>query len=301
MKKIQVDKIQPQGYCGGVLKAISIAKQTRKENPDIPITLLGNLVHNKYVKKALELENIQTIENKNKTRVELLDEINEGIVIFTAHGVAPQVKDKAQEKGLKIVDASCPFVVQTQNIIQKKIHQNYEILYIGKYKHPEAESIYTMSNHVHLIQNNEIPDINSNKIFVTNQTTMSIYDIQEIFKKIKEKYPQAEFHDEICNATRVRQQAVLDLKDQGYDALIVVGDPTSNNTQKLLETGKQAGIFTGLKIQDINELDLQQIQDAHKIAVTSGASTPTFLTNQVVEALQNNDFSYHQIPIEKIL
>ena len=119
MKQIQVIEVQPQGYCGGVLKAISIAKETRAKYPLETITLLGNLVHNKYVKQALELENIKTIENKNKTRLELLDEIDQGIVIFTAHGVAPNVKEKALKKGLKIVDASCPFVVQTQKIIQQ--------------------------------------------------------------------------------------------------------------------------------------------------------------------------------------
>lgn len=296
-----VNKIEPQGYCGGVLKAIAIAKQTRKENPNENITLLGNLVHNKYVKKALELENIKTIENKNKTRFELLDEIEEGIVIFTAHGIAPQVKEKAIQKGLKIVDASCPFVVQTQKIIQKKIEENYEIFYIGKYKHPEAESIYTMSNHVHLIQNDNIPKIEADRIFVTNQTTMSILELQEIFQKIEKIYPYAEFHDEICNATRIRQQAVLNLKNQAYDALIVVGDPTSNNTQKLLEAGKKANIPILLKIQDVNELNENDLLKAQKIAVTSGASTPTFLTEQVIKTLQNQNFIKQEIPIDHIL
>ncbi len=301
MKRRIVDKIEPQGYCGGVLKAISIAKQTRKDNPNETITLLGNLVHNKYVKKALELERIKTIENKEKTRLELLDEIDEGIVIFTAHGIAPQVKEKAIQKGLKIVDASCPFVVQTQKIIQKKIEEGYEIFYIGKYKHPEAESIYTMSHHVHLIQKNEIPQLHAKKIFVTNQTTMSILELQDLFKKIEEIYPQAEFHDEICNATRIRQQAVLNLKDQNYDALIVVGDPTSNNTQKLLEAGKNANIPIRLKIQDVNELKEEDLAHANKIAVTSGASTPTFLTEQVIAQLHSQSFSPQEIPIDKIL
>jgi len=301
MKQIQVIEVQPQGYCGGVLKAISIAKETRAKYPLETITLLGNLVHNKYVKQALELENIKTIENKNKTRLELLDEIDQGIVIFTAHGVAPNVKEKALKKGLKIVDASCPFVVQTQKIIQQKIQDGYEILYIGKYKHPEAESIYTMDEHVHLIQDQTIPKLDTEKVFVTNQTTMSIYDIQELFRAIKQAYPKAQFHDEICNATRVRQQAVLDLQGQGIDALIVVGDPTSNNTQKLLETGQQAQIPIGIKIQDINELDPNDLKDAKKVAVTSGASTPTFLTKQIIRAIENQDYSHHDIPIKQIL
>ena len=158
-----------------------------------------------------------------------------------------------------------------------------------------------MDEHVHLIQDQTIPKLDTEKVFVTNQTTMSIYDIQELFRAIKQAYPKAEFHDEICNATRVRQQAVLDLQGQGIDALIVVGDPTSNNTQKLLETGQQAQIPIGIKIQDINELDPNDLKDAKKVAVTSGASTPTFLTKQIIRAIENQDYSHHDIPIKQIL
>ena len=158
-----------------------------------------------------------------------------------------------------------------------------------------------MSHHVHLIQKNEIPKLQAKKIFVTNQTTMSILELQDLFHKIEEIYPQAEFHDEICNATRIRQQAVLNLKDQNYDALIVVGDPTSNNTQKLLEAGKNANIPIRLKIQDVNELKEEDLAQAKKIAVTSGASTPTFLTEQVITQLHNQSFIVQDIPIDKIL
>lgn len=113
MKTQNIIIVKPQGYCGGVLKAIETAKKTRIQYPDQKITILGNLVHNQYVKKALQYYSIDTIEDKTKTRVELLDEIHEGIVIFTAHGVSPKVYEKAKEKGLILVDASCPFVLQT--------------------------------------------------------------------------------------------------------------------------------------------------------------------------------------------
>ena len=291
--------VKPQGYCGGVLKAISIAKQTRIENPEIKITILGNLVHNQYVKKALSYYNIETIENKEKTRCELLDEIDSGIVIFTAHGVSPQVRNKAKEKGLITIDASCPFVLQTQKIVQQYLENGFSIFYVGKNKHPEAESIYTMSDNVYLIEpNSQIPKIKTDKIFVTNQTTMSIFDIQNTFEKIKEIYPCAQFHDEICNATRVRQQAILSLKN--IDALIVVGDPTSNNTMKLAGIGKKAGIKNIIPIQTVQDIHKEDFKDYENIAITSGASTPTYLTNQVKEYLENN-IEMPKIRIQDIL
>lgn len=300
MKTYEVTMIKPQGYCGGVLKAISIAKQCRQENPNEKITILGNLVHNNYVRQALEYYKINTIDNKNKTRIELLDDITSGIVIFTAHGVSPEVYKKAESKNLIIVDATCPFVSQTQKIVAQKCEEGYKILYIGKYKHPEAEAIYSSNPNVVLIQDENIPDLNTDKIFVTNQTTMSMLDIQSIFKKIKEKYPNAIFHDEICNATRVRQQAILDLKNKDFNVLIVVGDPTSNNTRQLANIGAISNIPIIIKSETVNDINLDEIPNHSKIAITSGASTPTYLTNQIFEYLCSQD-EKKEIRIEDIL
>ena len=256
-------------------------------------------MHNQYVKKALQYYSIDTIEDKTKTRVELLDEIHEGIVIFTAHGVSPKVYEKAKEKGLILVDASCPFVLQTQKIVKQYLDEEYTIFYIGKNKHPEAESIYTMSEHVHLIEpHKEIPKVSTSKIFVTNQTTMSIYELKDTFEKIRRLYPNALFHDEICNATRVRQQAILDLKN--VDCLIVVGDPTSNNSQKLVDIGKQAGIEHIFSIQTVEDIDKKDFEKYTTIAITSGASTPTYLTNQVKDYL-SQDIEKPKIRIQEIL
>ena len=299
MKTQNIITVKPQGYCGGVLKAIETAKNTRIQYPNKKITILGNLVHNQYVKKALQYYSIDTIEDKTKTRYELLDEINEGIVIFTAHGVSPKVYKKAKDKGLILIDASCPFVLQTQKIVKKYLDDDYTIFYIGKNKHPEAESIYTMSDHVYLIEpHKDIPKINTSKIFVTNQTTMSIYELKDTFEKIKSLYPFAIFHDEICNATRVRQQAILNLKN--VDCLIVVGDPTSNNSQKLVDIGKKAGIQDIFSIQTVEDIDKKDFKKYSTIAITSGASTPTYLTNQVKDYL-SNDIEKPKIRIQEIL
>ena len=170
---------------------------------------------------------------------------------------------------------------------------------MGKNKHPEAESIYTMSEHVHLIEpHKEIPKVNTSKIFVTNQTTMSIYELKDTFEKIRRLYPNALFHDEICNATRVRQQAILDLKN--VDCLIVVGDPTSNNSQKLVDIGKQAGIEHVFSIQTAEDIDKKDFEKYTTIAITSGASTPTYLTNQVKDYL-SFDMKKPKIRIQEIL
>lgn len=296
-----VIEIRPQGYCGGVLKAIQTAKETRKKYPKEKITVLGNLVHNQYVKKALELLEIQTIENSQKTRLELLDEVNTGVVIFTAHGVSTRVKEKAFEKGLICVDASCPFVLQTQKVVKEKLDEGFEIFYIGKNKHPEAEAIYSTSEKVHLIQKIEdIPTGITSPVFVTNQTTMSIMDIKTIFDAIAQSYPDALFHDEICNATRVRQQAILDLKDQEIDALVVVGDPSSNNTRKLAQIGSQSNINLVVSAESVEQIHLEDFKGATRIAITSGASTPTYLTQQIIAYLKDPS-NKQKIRIEELL
>ena len=290
MKNNTIIEVTPQGFCGGVMKAIQIAKEVRIQHPEATITILGNLVHNEYVKKALWAMEIHMIEDPKKTRLELLEDVPSGIVIFTAHGVAPALYEKAKGKGLVVYDASCPFVLQTQKIVQEKLKEGYSIFYIGKNHHPEAESIYTLSDAVFLIEKEaDIPQDIENKIFVTNQTTMSTLEIQELFDAIEERYPNALFNNEICNATRIRQEAILKLKDQAIDLLIVVGDPHSNNTNKLASIGKKAGIPRVLLVQTLQELKSYNLDlNEQKIAITSGASTPKYLTDQIVQYLKTN-------------
>ena len=138
---MEIIPVIPRGYCKGVVRANEIAKNCAKDYPNQKITVLGMIVHNQHVVDALKQLNIHTIENKKKTRMELLDEINEGVVIFTAHGISEQVKQKAREKGLICVDASCTDVIETQKLVQEKIKAGYTVLYIGKKNHPEAEPL----------------------------------------------------------------------------------------------------------------------------------------------------------------
>lgn len=297
---MEIIPVVPRGYCKGVVRAIEIAKKCAKEYPDQPVTVLGMIVHNQYVVDALKQLNIQTVEDKKKTRMELLDEITEGVVIFTAHGISDEVKQKAQKKGLICVDASCTDVIETQNLVKLKLKEGYEIFYIGKKNHPEAEAVLSISPKVHLITDAASLAEVAGKVFVTNQTTMSLMEVEALISEILKKYPDAEIAREICNATSIRQKAVLDLKDKNIDLLIVVGDPASNNSTKLKVLGEESGIQDVLMIESVHDLKEEMIKDHHRIAITSGASTPTILTSQVIETLkqyaENGQFILPQVP-----
>jgi 4-hydroxy-3-methylbut-2-enyl diphosphate reductase len=284
----QIIECRIQGYCGGVQNAIDKVQKLRSENPDLKITVLGSLVHNRYVNDMLKKQNIEILEAKDKTRLELLDEIRDGAVVFTAHGVSDSVRQKAAEKNLQVLDASCPFVLATQKQIAKRMEQGFALFYIGKKGHPEAEAAISDIKDAWLIETeDDIPLDISLPVFVTNQTTMSRLDLESLFEKISSLYPQAQFLDELCSATRKRQDAVLELKDQNVDALVVVGDPHSNNTRKLAQVANAAGISLVQSVENAEQLDLSALSSCKKIAVTSGASTPAFLKDAVVQALSS--------------
>lgn len=286
MKK--VIKLEPQGFCGGVRNALNIAYKTLENDSTLkPIYLLGNLIHNSFVIKDLNEKGIITIDEKGKTRLELLDLIDRGTVIFSAHGVEPKVYQKAKIKGLNIVDATCPYVKKVHDNIESYLKNNYEIIYIGKLNHPECEGILGISNKIHLV--NEIDDIDklnisNNLIYVTNQTTLSIFDIEIFYNKIKSIYPNAIIDDKICNATTVRQKTIME--QETVDLAIVIGDPKSSNTNKLYHVSKDIRGLDTIFGSSLNELDKEKIKKANSISITSGASTPSFLVDEVIEYIK---------------
>lgn len=281
---MEIITVNPRGFCKGVVKAIMIAKETAKQYPNQKITILGELVHNRYVVDALKDYRIESIESKDQTRFDLLDQVNEGIVIFSAHGISSNVVEKAKRKGLITVDASCEDVISTQNLIHTYLDQEYTILYIGQENHPEAEAICDINRErIHFIKDFDAInalDVNSDKIFVTNQTTMSILEIKDMLNSIKDKYPQAVISDEICNATRTRQEAILKLED--IDCLIVIGDPKSNNTKMLAKIGTNKGIENVYLVETVAGLLDKNLAQFNRVAITAGASTPSYLVNQVI-------------------
>lgn len=307
---MEIVKIAPRGYCYGVVDAMIIARNAALDKTlPRPIYILGMIVHNKHVTDAFEEEGIITLDGPN--RLEILDQIESGTVIFTAHGVSPEVKRRAKEKGLTTIDATCPDVTKTHDLIREKKEEGYHVIYIGKKGHPEPEGALGIApDIVHLIEKEEeidVLDIPTDKILVTNQTTMSQWDVQHLMKKIQERYPTAEFHKEICLATQVRQEAVAQQAGQA-ELTIVVGDPKSNNSNRLAQVSAEIAGTKAYRISDVSEIQLEWLQGINRVAVTAGASTPTPITKEVIAFLEQYDSGNpdtwerkRQVPLNKIL
>lgn len=288
---MKVIKISPRGYCYGVVDAMVLARQAA-ENLDLPrpIYILGQIVHNQHVTDAFEQDGIISLDGPN--RLEILKNIDKGTVIFTAHGVSPEVRALAREKGLTTVDATCPDVTKTHDLIREKKAEGYQFIYIGKKGHPEPEgAIGVAPDIVHLVENQEdIENLNldAEKIIITNQTTMSQWDVADLMNFALKKYPHAEIHNEICLATQVRQEAVAK-QAKDADLVIVVGDPKSNNSNRLAHVAENIAKTKAYRIGDITELKLEWLEGIETVAVTSGASTPTPITKEVIDFLEQYD------------
>lgn len=288
---MEVIKISPRGYCYGVVDAMVLALRTA-QNFDLPrpIHILGMIVHNAHVVEAFEKQGIKTLDGED--RLALLDQVHEGTVIFTAHGVSPEVRKKARDKGLTVVDATCPDVTKTHDLIREKVAEGYHVLYIGKKGHPEPEgAIGIAPDHVHLVQKLEELDaleLPTDKLIVTNQTTMSQWDVKHLMDAILQRFPGVEVHNEICLATQVRQEAVAEQVGEA-DLCLVVGDPRSNNSNRLAQVSEEIANVPSYRIADLSELDIEWLRGKKNVAVTSGASTPTPLTKEVISFLEQFD------------
>jgi 4-hydroxy-3-methylbut-2-enyl diphosphate reductase len=289
---MEIRKITPRGYCYGVVDAMVLARQAARDlDLPRPIYILGMIVHNKHVVDAFTEEDIITLDGPN--RLEILEQIDKGTVIFTAHGVSPEVRRRAQERGLTIVDATCPDVTKTHNLIREKVAEGYEIIYIGKQGHPEPEGAQGVApGHVHLVENEEdilaLPFQDSDKLLVTNQTTMSQWDTKHLMNKVLEKYPRVEIYNEICLATQERQEAVAQ-QAVGTDLVIVVGDPKSNNSNRLAQVAMDIAKVPAYRVGDVTEIQLEWLEGKKLVGVTAGASTPTPITREVIQFLEQYD------------
>ncbi|MGL6229600.1 MAG: 4-hydroxy-3-methylbut-2-enyl diphosphate reductase [Culicoidibacterales bacterium] len=289
---MQVLKISPRGYCHGVVSSLNLVVQVAHDTQTPrPIYILGQIVHNHHLSKALESLGVITLDDSNKNRLQLLDTIDQGTIIFTAHGVSPEVKAKALAKGLNTIDATCIDVTKTHDFIREFVADGYEIIYIGKKNHPEPEgAIGIAPGFVHLIETAadlESLVLTTDKIMITNQTTMSLWDVSKLATHIQTKFPTAQFHREICTATQVRQEAVAAQAKQA-DLVIVVGDPKSNNSNRLAQVAIELADKPAYRIANIADLDIQWLLEPNVeiVAVTSGASTPTLITREVIAYLE---------------
>ncbi len=310
MTDLKVIKISPRGYCYGVVDAMVIARNAALDKSlPRPIYILGMIVHNKHVTDAFAEEGIITLDGNN--RREILEKVDGGTVIFTAHGISPEVRELAANKGLVTIDATCPDVTRTHTLIEEKTREGYQVIYIGKKGHPEPEgAVGVAPGFVHLVETEadvEALQLSDTKLIVTNQTTMSQWDVADIMKKVQEKFPTVEVHREICMATQVRQEAVADQAKEA-DVLIVVGDPKSNNSNRLAQVSQEIAATNAYRIADVSELDLEWLKGAESVAVTAGASTPTPITKEVISFLEqyNPDdpetwVREKKVPLHKIL
>ena len=279
---MEVTKISPQGYCKGVIVALKkCISAINDSNLPRPIYLLGMPIHNKKVSAALEKKGLIVL--KDKKRLAMLDEIQNGTVIISAHGASKHVFEKAMLKGLTIIDATCDSVRKIQDTLRKT---NKHILYIGTNGHSESEAILTEFNNVTLIENNDaITNLNADIAYLaTNQTTMSIFDTEEKYQKIKDHCHNVETINLICNATTQRQKALM---NQTADLIVIVGDRHSSNTQKLFEIAlSQTKHQLTIKVETVEDLASLNLTYYQTAIVTSGASTPKAITNEIVEYLQ---------------
>lgn len=307
---MKVLKITPRGYCYGVVDAMIIARNAALDKTlPRPIYILGMIVHNKHVTDAFEEDGIITLDGKD--RLDILKKVETGTVIYTAHGVSPEVRELTRKKGLVSIDATCPDVTVTHDLIEEKSAEGYDIVYIGKRFHPEPEgAIGVAPKQVHLIETLEDVEnltVNNDKLLVTNQTTMSQWDVKHLMEALQVKYPHIEAVQEICLATQVRQEAVAEQAGEA-DLLIVVGDPLSNNSNRLTQVSVEIANTPSYRISDVSEIDINWLKDIQTVAVTAGASTPTLVVREVIAFLEkfnpedpSTHFPEKKFLLEKIL
>ena len=284
---MDVLKITPRGYCHGVVEAIRAAKQTAKARPGEKIRMLGYLVHNVHVTDELQQNGIELVDRDN--RLEGLEQIDGGTVIFTAHGVSPAVKQRAQERGLNMVDATCSDVVVTHDLVKDLVERGYDVVYVGRRGHPEPEGVIGEApGRVHLVQDPEDVDalnLTNDKIAVTCQTTLSIWDTAAMIKRVRERYPKAEAYNEICRATQDRQEAAVEAAKE-CDLVIVVGSERSSNSKRLVQVVQELAHKPAYLVDTVADIKPEWLEGRARVGVTSGASTPTQLTRQVIEYLE---------------
>ena len=285
-----ITKSKEVGFCYGVKNAINIVQNLLKnETIPKPIYLLGNLVHNHHINEYFKEVGITILHGDS--RLQMLDQIKEGTVIFTAHGVSEKVRKKAISLGLHIVDATCPYVKLTIQKMEKAIQDNHEILFVGKFNHPEVETALSLSKKVFLVDNNT-QNLTLKKPLLCHQTTMSSYDIEEIYTKLKATFSNLEKMDMICKVSEKRQQSLLDFKNHHFQLpalIIIIGDKTSNNSTKLYEMAKRINQCDTLFIDNILELHFLKLKKYKEIILYSGTSTPEAITNELYDLLIHLD------------
>lgn len=284
---MKVNLIKPQGFCSGVTKAISIAKKAKEENPNKKVYILGMLAHNKTLVDDLNKEGFITLSDVNEE--ESVKSLKAGdVLVFTAHGHDIKIENLAKEQGLIVYDATCFKVKSNLEKIRKEVNAGHQVIYIGQKGHKEANAALSVSPNVSLydtqllINYYLITDVNP---YVINQTTLNFYNLSNYHKDILEHIPGARIENEICAATRLRQEAVTKI-EKDTDLIVVVGSKKSSNSNKLFDIALKCfpGAATYM-VNDLDELKQLSIEGKKKAAVVSGASTPKYIVDEIYNYL----------------
>jgi len=297
---MQVILANPRGFCAGVERAIAIVERAL-EKFGAPIYVRHEVVHNKFVCDDLRAKGAIFIED--------LAEVPSGsTLIFSAHGVSKAVRDEAEQRGLKIFDATCPLVTKVHVEVGKMRDTEREVIMIGHKGHPEVEGTMGQSlSGMHLVET--IEDVQHLKVrdvemlsYVT-QTTLSVDDAQQIVGALKDRFPmiQGPKKDDICYATQNRQDAVKSLAGQ-CEVMIVVGSKNSSNSNRLREVAETCGLSAYL-VDCEQELDVSWFSPSLRVGVTAGASAPESVVQRVVDrivALTGSSIVQHIIVEEDV-
>jgi len=274
---------EPRGFCAGVDRAIEIVERALKKF-GAPIYVRHEIVHNTYV--------VADLKAKGAIFIEDLAEVPPGAtLVFSAHGVSQAVRREAAERGFRIFDATCPLVTKVHVEVAKLAREGYEFIMIGHKGHPEVEgTMGQLSQGIHLVETvadvEHAPVRDAARLAVVTQTTLSVDDAAEILAAVKRRFPQVREpkQQDICYATQNRQDAVKVLAPT-VDVVVVVGSPTSSNSNRLRELAERLGAHAWM-VDQPTDLKPEWFEGKTRVGVTAGASAPEILVQQVIARLR---------------
>lgn len=283
----------PRGYCAGVDRAV-IAVEKALDHYGAPVYVRKQIVHNKHV--------VSTLEKRGAIFVDEVDEVPEGsILVFSAHGVSPAVVAAAAARGLNTIDATCPLVTKVHREVQRFAQEDYDILLIGHEGHEEVEGTAGEApEKVQLVDGldgvNKVKVKDPSKVIWLSQTTLSVDETMETVLQLREKYPtlQNPPSDDICYATQNRQVAIKKVGREA-DLVLVVGSANSSNTVRLVEVALEAGAKAAYRIDFASEIEPAWFEGVETVGVSSGASVPEELVEEVLDYLAKHEFGNVQL------
>tara|TARA_Y100001935_G_scaffold137691_1_gene113968 strand:- start:433 stop:1335 length:903 start_codon:yes stop_codon:yes gene_type:complete len=283
----------PRGFCAGVVRAIDIVELAIKKYGE-PVYVKHQIVHNPNV--------VNDVEQQGAITVEEIEEVPEGsVVIFSAHGSAPDDYEKAKIKNLKVIDATCPLVTKVHNEAKKYSNDKKSIILVGHEGHQEVKGTMGQTDMILIDERKEFP-VNKIKdlknVAVISQTTLSVNDTAKAINDIKEVIPDATVRNDICYATTNRQDATEILADQ-CDLVLVIGANNSSNCQRLKDVAIRKGVPSYL-ILGPQEINFDWLKDVKTVGITSGASTPEKMVQSVIKAIKPDSVEYIGGPPENI-